>query len=252
MGIGDRLRKVWLGRVPVLGVALLTVASLAPQSGVSAATLKTLYRFCQQGGTNCTDGSVPEAGLITDTAGHLYGTTMGGGAHARGTVFELSPNAAKTIWTERVLYRFCAQGSTNCTDGASPQGLIMDAAGHLYGTSVGGGAHPVFGLGGGTVFELTPNAAKTIWTERVLYSFCALATCTDGRGPLAGLIMDAAGHLYGTTFYDGAHVTPSNEGGTVFELTPTQPRLSGRIRCCTAFACRAAQTAPTARTLGPG
>ena len=115
-------------------------------------------------------------------------------------MFALTPNAAKTAWAETVLYSFCAQ--SHCTDGAYPQagGLIMDAAGQIYGTT---------GLGGtdeaGTVFALTPNSAKTIWTEAVLYSFCAQGGCTDGLAPQSDLIMDAAGHLYGTTEHGGAY-----------------------------------------------
>jgi uncharacterized repeat protein (TIGR03803 family) len=90
-----------------------------------------------------------------DTAGRLYGTTDEGGAHGRGVVFELTANPARTRWTERVLYSFCARGGTHCTDGASPQGgLVMDRAGHLLGTTLGGGAHQRAEGGGGTVFEL--------------------------------------------------------------------------------------------------
>ena len=170
-------------------------------------------------GKNCTDGAGPVAGLIMDASGQLYGTTESGGAHGKGftggTVFALTPNAAKTEWTETVLYSFCAHVvGKNCTDGAQPQaGLIMDKEGHLHGTTFYGGAH---GVPYGTVFALTPNAAKTTWTETVLYSFCAQGGrhCTDGASPDAGLIMDAAGHLYGTTEGGGAH----DENGTVFEL----------------------------------
>jgi uncharacterized repeat protein (TIGR03803 family) len=74
-----------------------------------------------------------------------------------------------------------------------------------------GGAHV-----GGTVFKLTPNAARTKWSEVVLYSFCAVGDCIDGHQPQAGLIMDGSGHLYGTTQFGGAH----NSHGAVFELTP--------------------------------
>ena len=83
------MRNLLLGRVPVLITAVLAVTSLAPRSSAAAAALKTLYSFCAQGGTNCTDGAYSSGGLIMDKAGHLYGTTPGGGAHNEGTVFEL-------------------------------------------------------------------------------------------------------------------------------------------------------------------
>ena len=153
-----------------------------------------LYNFCSQGG--CADGATPTAGLITDASGKLYGTTQSGGYDGGGTVFELTPNAAKTKWTEKVLHLFVGGA-----DGAYPYaGLVMDASGKLYGTTQAGGANK-----NGTVFELTPNAAKTKWTEKVLYSFCAEANCADGStGPAnAVLIMDASGNLYGTTLYGG-------------------------------------------------
>ena len=162
------MRNLLLGQVSVLIAVVLTVASLAPQSGAAPVAQEpeaVLYSFCAQ--KDCADGAGPEAGLIMDAAGHLYGTTETGGAHGNvtvnigGTVFELTPNAAKAKWIETVLYGFCA-----LPDCKGPQaGLIKDAAGHLYGTTGGGGAHD-----GGTAFALTPNAAKSKWTETVLYS----------------------------------------------------------------------------------
>jgi uncharacterized repeat protein (TIGR03803 family) len=164
-------------------------------------------------------GGGPDAGLIKGPSGKLYGTTVVGGAYQWGTVFELTPNAARTTWTETVLHSFCAQ--ENCADGSEPSAsVIRDASGNLYGTTQIGGAHDVVSGGGGTVFELTPNG--TISTKTVLYSFCALggASCTDGAIPLAGLIIGASGNLYGTTAYFGAHGYggTEGEGGTVFEL----------------------------------
>src|ERR1019366_44782 len=92
-------------------------------------------------------------------------------------------------------------------DGMNPwAGLIFDAAGNLYGTTYGGGTYDK-----GTVFELTPTAGGG-WTETVLHSFNQ--TGTDGTEPLAGLIFDAAGNLYGTTYQGGTY-----SGGTVFEVT---------------------------------
>src|ERR1700689_802499 len=94
--------------------------------------------------------------------------------------------------TFKVTYTFGANGTS---DAALPGGrLVMDAAGNLYGTTVGGGAH-----GGGTVFELSPSANGD-WTEKVLYSFSGIA---DGGGPLGGVVLDAKGNLYGTTQQGG-------------------------------------------------
>jgi uncharacterized repeat protein (TIGR03803 family) len=186
-----------------------TVFELTPNKARTAWTETVLYSFCSK--TNCADGDGPEAGLIMDASGNLYGTTAAGGAHnGDGTVFELTPNRPRTAWTETVLYSFCSK--TNCTDGWEPDaGLIRDASGSLYGTASAGGAHD----SDGAVFELTPNRARTAWTETVLYSFCAKTNCTDGSEPNAGLIMDASGSLYGTTYAGGASFY-----GTVFELKP--------------------------------
>ncbi|MGH7113503.1 MAG: choice-of-anchor tandem repeat GloVer-containing protein [Stellaceae bacterium] len=218
MRIGSCLKRARVGQVSALTAAVLTVGSLALPNGAAAA-FGTLYSFCSRGGKNCTDGAHPQDGLIRDASGKLYGTTSGGGAHGAGNVFELTPNAAKTKWTEAVLYNFCSRGGRNCTDGAvSLAGVIRDASGKLYGTTYVGGAQ-----NRGTVFELTPNAVTpngthTKWTEKVLYSFCsqgAGAACTDGASPIAALVIDASGRLYGTTYEGGAH-----NWGTVFALTP--------------------------------
>jgi uncharacterized repeat protein (TIGR03803 family) len=150
---------------------------------------------------NGADGSIPSANLISDVGGNLYGTTRSGGTSDYGTVFELTP-AAGGSWTEKVLHHFSARG----TDGNQPwSGLILDAAGNLYGTTEGGGTHSH-----GTVFELTPKTGGG-WTEKVLHSFVA----GDGSYPEAGLIFDAAGKLYSTTISGGTYNL-----GTVFELAP--------------------------------
>ena len=163
-----------------------------------------LYSFCAQ--TNCADGANPGAALIMDEAENLYGTTPVGGANDRGTVFELTPGGRETV-----LYSFCAQ--TSCVDGSTPlAALIVDKRGNLYGTTAAGGANNLSFPGGvGTVFELMPNG-----TETLPYSFCAQTNCTDGATPTAGLIMDKAGNLYGTTFHGGG----TSGDGTMFELTP--------------------------------
>ena len=179
-----------------------------------------LYSFCAQ--SNCTDGEFPEARLTRDPSGNLYGTTNEGGANGEGAVFKLRPPpAGQTLWTEIVLYSFCARSGRNCTDGSFPRaGLIRDVSGNLYGTTEDGGAG-----GGGTVFELTPPApGKTLWTETVLYSFCVQggSNCTDGSFPVADLFRDASGNLFGTTSEGGANSVVCG-GGTAFELvTPAK------------------------------
>jgi uncharacterized repeat protein (TIGR03803 family) len=134
-----------------------------------------------------------------DTKGNLYGTTYDGGANGKGTVFAVSPSG-----TESVLHSFCAQ--SGCTDGSHPRSdLVLDTKGNLYGTTYDGGAN-----GKGTVFAVSPSA-----TETVLYSFCAQSGCRDGSRPQAGLVLDAKGNLYGTTYSGGA-----KRRGTVFAVSP--------------------------------
>ena len=118
---------------------------------------------------------------------------------------------ARAQYTETVLYNFCPGGG-GCSDGSYPWvGLIADAQGNLYGTTVGGGANNL-----GTVFELSPpGRGAGPWTEAVLYSFCSQSNCSDGAYPYAGLILDSQGNLYGTAADGGA-----NNDGTVFELSP--------------------------------
>lgn len=145
----------------------------------------------------------PSGGFIFDQSGNLYGTTAGlYGGDGFGSVFELTPSGSG--WTENTLYQFTSQFGT---PGSFPTaGVILDAAGNFYGATTTGGSG-----GGGTVFELTHPGSG--WSYNLLYSF-------TGSGYLPGvhqsLIMDAAGNLYGTTYYDGAY----NEG-SVFKLTPS-------------------------------
>ncbi len=205
-------------RMSTLGVLATIAASVAPDSG-KAASEQTLYRFCTRHDLPCSTGSRPLGGLVMDAAGNLYGTTSTGGAKILdgcattpgGTVFRIRPDGLVTT-----IYNFCSQA--NCADGKAPSAsLIMDAAGNLYGTTAEGGT------GGGVVFELSPDQFKTEWTEKVLYTFCSEA-CLYGYSPRAGLLMDSAGNLYGTTELGGAHyLNELNDmvpGGTVFELTP--------------------------------
>jgi uncharacterized repeat protein (TIGR03803 family) len=144
----------------------------------------------------------PEASLILDAAGKLYGTTTEGGVYGYGTVFQLA-RGTNGQWTEKVLHSFNA----NVKDGWYPTAnVIFDAAGNLYGTTAEGGAY-----GGGTVFQLVPGANGK-WTEKVLHGF---GKGEDGVEPFAGLVLDSARNLYGTTYYGGAYGY-----GAVFEITP--------------------------------
>src|SRR5450432_432099 len=181
-----------------------TVWELSPQSDGSW-TETTLYNFA--GGT---DGANPSAlgQLIFDAAGNLYGTTHNGGAHGLGTVYELSPNGDGT-WSEKILHSF------NGKDGIAPSGnVIADAAGNLYGETFGPGCYLGCGSGGETggqlVYKLSPNADAT-WTETVLHRFDDPVS----SGPAMGLVMDAVGNLYGTTWMGGTY-----NNGVVFEITP--------------------------------
>jgi uncharacterized repeat protein (TIGR03803 family) len=167
----------------------------------SATQYKVIYTF-----QNTTDAYIPEAQLISDSAGNLYGVSRFGGVNDRGTVFELSPNG--DTWTERILYSF-----TGGTDGATPVSrLVLDAQGNLYGTNESDGDATCTSMYGycGTVFELSPGPNGT-WTETTLVEF----TGSNGREPMGGLTFDGAGNLYGTTVFGGA-----NGWGQVFELSP--------------------------------
>ena len=190
------------------------VFELVYNSSNSSYTERVLHSF---GPIGTGGGVYPNGGLIMDSSGNLYGTTSAGGPLGCGVVFELSPPATSGgSWTEQTLYEFT--GGTS--DGKSPNGgLIMDSSGNLYGTTVIGGP------ANGTVFEVSPPATSGgSWTENVLYSFKGVPS--DGNFPVAGLIMDSSGNLYGTTRDGGASPTCVNAGcGTVFELSP--PATSG-------------------------
>jgi uncharacterized repeat protein (TIGR03803 family) len=148
------------------------------------------------------NGGQPNAGLIFDAAGNLYGTTSIGGAGGGGTVFKLTPNSDGS-WTEHVLHTF-----TGGKDGGGPlAGLTFDAAGNLYGTTSG-----INGAGRSTVFKLTPKPHGG-WKESVLHHF----TKDTGANPYAGVTFDTAGNLYGTTVNGGL----ANDG-VVFKLAQQQ------------------------------
>jgi uncharacterized repeat protein (TIGR03803 family) len=197
--------------------------------------------------TGGTDGGDPQAGLLRDSAGNFYGTTLGGGTGGGGTIFKIDATGKETV-----LHTFAGKG-----DGFWPYaGLIRDASGNLYGTTFHGGSNCIrdYHSGCGTVFKVDTNDKWTVLhsfnyhmgdgsypvagliqdasgnlygttssgivfevdtnnKETVLYRFTGGA---DGANPLAGLIQDAAGNLYGTTSAGGA-----NGFGTVFKVDTT-------------------------------
>jgi uncharacterized repeat protein (TIGR03803 family) len=140
------------------------------------------------------DGGYPGS-LVRGAAGQFYGPAGGGGSLANGLVFRINATG-----NEHVISDF-----TGGTDGGGPSSLLLNGK-DLSGVTRGGGAN-----GSGTVFKLTTAAGK----ETVLYSFCSQPNCTDGEGPRASLIQDAAGNLYGTAF-GGAF-----GGGVVFKVDPS-------------------------------
>ena len=182
--------------------------------------------FLHKFDSNGDDGCNPSGHLIFDKAGDLFGVTFNGGgasgifetlcSNGCGTAYKL--HLANGAWTQTILHHFTGEGTP---DGVSPTGgLAFDKAGNLWGTTVFGGAgdsstcgDPNGGLGlCGTVFELTPNANGTVWTESTLYSFVDAST---GWNPFSGVILDAAGNLVGTTENGGIALQ-----GTVFEDNP--------------------------------
>jgi len=174
-----------------------------------AQTESVLYSFCSQGG--CADGREPIAGVVVDQQGNLYGTTQHGGAQGGGTVFQLNLEGQETV-----LYSFCVQ--PNCADGAFPQaGVALDPKGNLYGTTASGGAlDGCGGLGCGSVFKLTPAGQETVLDSLAGYY---------GYTPVAGVVFDQKGNLYGTTLFGGDYqyqcrVNGSIGCGVVFGLTP--------------------------------
>jgi uncharacterized repeat protein (TIGR03803 family) len=163
------------------------------------------------------DGGGPQGSLVLDASGNLYGTagTGGAGAHCNygcGVVFKLSPTSSGP-WNETVIYDF-----GGFPDGAYPtSGLTFDATGNLYGTTNGGGieTNPYCSQGCGTVFKLTP--ASSGWTESVVYTFGG--PLNDGGQPYAGVILDSAGKIYGTTTMGGINGYEYLSGGTVFQIS---------------------------------
>ena len=198
-----------------------------PEAGLVMDVQGNLYGTTVGGGTGCTssggcgtvfnlagkkeivlhrfkaspDGANPSGGLIFDAEGNLYGVTSAGGANVAGTLFKVAPNGKETVLS-----------SIAGTGGGGPNGdLVMDAKGNFYGTAISGGTK-----NSGVVFKVDANGAGTD-----LHNFCTRGgnRCTDGEEPSGGLVMDAAGNLYGTTLID---IGPEGTNtGAVFKITQT-------------------------------
>ena len=192
------------GAKPIAGVILDSAGNLygaTPFGGIAgssghgivykldqAGDLTVLYRF-----TGGADGGDPNAGVIRDSAGNLYGTTIHGGTAAAGVVYMVDQSGQ-----EMVLHDF-----TGGADGSAPYaGVVRDSAGNLYGTTYRGGAGDA-----GVVFKLDVAGRETI-----LYAFTGLA---DGANPQAGVIFDPAGGFYGTASSGG-----QQSAGVIFKLAP--------------------------------
>jgi uncharacterized repeat protein (TIGR03803 family) len=177
----------------------------------SKGVLTTLYSFCSK--TDCTDGALPNAGLVQATDGNFYGTTNSGGTPVMdtdyGTVFKITPEGALTT-----LHSF------SYTDGGQPYGALLQASdGNLYGTTSEGGPNLY-----GTVFKMP--LAGTLTT---LNSF----NNTDGATPWAGLVQGSDGNLYGTTLEGGSS---ANGDGTIFQIT-TSGTLTSLYSFCLKKVC---------------
>ena len=177
-----------------------TVYELKPPTGKGGAwTEKQLHVF-----TTGNAGGLPSAGVIFDSNGNLYGTTLG-------TLFRLAPPSKKTgHWKRTTLYAFCNQGGGGC----EPEGsLTFDNSGRLYGTTYYGFGAELYG----SVFRLRAPAKKgEAWVVDYLYGFLY---APDGLYPAAQLVFDKAGNLYSTTT-GGGRGTCSRYCGTVFEVGP--------------------------------
>lgn len=172
----------------------------APVSVFAPWKISLVHQFGSVG-----DGNAPAGDLVFDAAGNLYGTTYSGGnwnlcgGTGCGRVYQLVRSQGS--WMETPLYDFTGQA-----DGNYPvSGVILDPSGNLYGTASQGG-----GFQFGNVFQLANSGSS--WTENTLYSFQGQQ---DGQFPLAGLIFDPSGNLYGATSSGG-----SGNGGIIFSLMP--------------------------------
>ena len=180
-----RTNRGWAAMMIAVISMMLAAAIAAP---AQAQTYRILYSFAAG-----MDGSQPSASLVRDPAGNLYGTTFQYTAFNAGTVFQVDRTGKETV-----LYSF-----TGGAGGGQPfAGVILDAAGNLYGTTQFGGTD-----GQGVVYQVSPDGQET-----VLHSFTGGA---DGGSPVASVTFGPKDDLYGTAENGGA-----NGDGAIFKVTP--------------------------------
>ena len=197
--------------------AIVLALALVATNPAWAQTYSVIHEFTSGAG-----GANPQAGMVMDHGGNLYGTTIAGGGGTCpnffgqpgcGTVFKFNPSSGRFS----VLYQF-----TGGTDGAAPVApLLVASDGTLYGSTTSGGVDSCAGYEGlpgcGVVFHLHPRptpprtALENYWLETPLYSFQG---SPDGNTPMGDLAMDESGDVYGSTLVGG-----SQSVGSVFELT---------------------------------
>ena len=163
-----------------------------------AGVLTTLVEFTGNGASN--KGGDPYAALVQGSDGSFYGTTVGGGASNRGTVFKMTPAGALTTLVE-----FTGNGASN--KGRSPAALVQRSDGNFYATTEYGGPNDF-----GTVFKVTPAGSLT-----TLLEFTDPFGGGSSKGhPRGALLQGSDGNLYGTT---------SGGGGSVYRLIFPGPPL---------------------------
>jgi uncharacterized repeat protein (TIGR03803 family) len=150
-------------------------------------------------------------GLLPDGLGNLYGSIGLGDYFGAGAIGELSPGGGGWAYTQ--LYSFCPE--SGCPTGLNPPAPpIFDGKGNMWGTTIQGGlGQPSCQLlyGCGVIYEMTPNGDGT-WAYNVIHEFDS--SSSDGQWPYGGLVMDAVGDFYGSTWVGGAY-----NQGTIFKLS---------------------------------
>ncbi len=208
-----------------------TVFELSPPEALGESwTENILYSFqgVQAVAGTPLDGSDPQAGLVLDARGNLFGTTAYGGSGSQctgnvgacGTVFELSPTAGGS-WTEKIIHNF---GNTS-NDGANPYAPLILVENELLGTTLSGGSNYSCGDsndGCGLLFALIPpTTGGGKWMERT----ASVGPLADGATVFAGLVRGFDGKIYGVASQGGSGQCQDDLQntvgcGVVFQVTP--------------------------------